>query len=262
MPASSLRLCAAALFAVLASSSALATDPWDDAPPGDDTESTTVNLLWHTLPEQAHDIEAVGGVADIDWFVIVPIARRSYEVQLGGGTGTTGVDSLRLQRMDAASLVLQNSSALGNYTGARTLRWMEPSPTASRRIRVASTSTTANADSKYTIKLRETTMYCPRFNNSGTQVSVLLAQNAAPELASCAYDARFVAANGTEVGTSQGTLSTASLLVLNISTVVPATSGSAYIAHTCGWGGIKAKVTTLEPATGFSFDTECSPREP
>ena len=60
-----------------------ATDLWDltfffD----DDTAVGTGNTLWHTAPPQIHDVEAVGGVADQDWYVIRPRAGRSYEVQV------------------------------------------------------------------------------------------------------------------------------------------------------------------------------------
>ena len=41
---------------------------------------------------------------------------------------------------------------------------------------------------------------------------------------------------------------------------VGGTSGSAFIAHSCGFGGLNAKVVALEPATGFSFDTTCATR--
>jgi hypothetical protein len=37
--------------------------------------------------------------------------------------------------------------------------------------------------------------------------------------------------------------------------------GSVRIAHTGGWQGIKVKVASLEPTTGYSFDTVCEPRQ-
>jgi hypothetical protein len=113
---------------------------------------------------------------------------------------------------------------------------------------------------QYTIVFRDTTLFCPRYNNTNGQISVLLVQ-AAPEGAnSCSFTARFFDEAGMAVGSQVGTLGEAELRVIPAPAVpgVANTKGSARVTHTCGLNRIKAKLVALEPATGFSFDTPCS----
>ena len=118
---------------------------------------------------------------------------------------------------------------------------------------------------QYSIQMRETTLYCPRYNNSASQASTLMIQRTDPDNSNtCSYEVRYNNSAGVELGSSAGNLASAGagnvLNVISTSAVpgVAGTSGSAYIAHTCGFGGINAKVVQLEPSTGFSFDTSCS----
>jgi hypothetical protein len=68
--------------------------------------------------------------------------------------------------------------------------------------------------------------------------------------------------NGTFIGSNsfETGLANNGMVVVNTSAVSAGTSGSIQIAHTCGYGKVQAKVVALEPATGFTFDTACSPR--
>ena len=259
-------------FAVIAiSSNVLAHDDWDPAGATDQTSATTRNLLLHAAPAQEHDLQNQSSVPDHDWFVLNVTGNRSFEVRIVNTTRTTlTADPTNLRRHAADGSVLQTSVPLGTSTNAyaRTLRWIEASRPVSTHIHVTNADPVnptlpAGANAKYTIKLYETTLYCPRYNNSGSQVSVLIVQHSAPEVGSCSYTARFNAANGTETGATTLALDTEQMSVINTAalTGLPGTSGSAFIAHTCGVGGLKAKLVALEPATGFSFDTACSMRE-
>jgi hypothetical protein len=40
----------------------------------------------------------------------------------------------------------------------------------------------------------------------------------------------------------------------------PGRSGSVRITHDCGYGGLSGKAVSIEPATGFTFDTPLLPR--
>ena len=94
-----------------------------------------------------------------------------------------------------------------------------------------------------------------RFNNSGTQVTVLLTQNVAPVTVNAT--AFFFNAAGTQLATQPLTIAANALNVLPLSTVggLSGQSGSLRITHDGGYGGLNVKTVALEPSTGFSFDT-------
>jgi hypothetical protein len=77
---------------------------------------------------------------------------------------------------------------------------------------------------------------------------------------------RYNSPAGIEVGATIGTLppvfagNAMGVIATQSEPGVGGTSGSAFIAHSCGYGGINAKVVQLEPTTGFSFDTACVTR--
>ena len=125
--------------------------------------------------------------------------------------------------------------------------------------------TTGTVSSVYSIGYRETTLFCPRFNNTNGQVSVLIVQAAHYGRSSCAFTAYFFSeAGGTPVAQQAGTLDAEGEVVTISTPGVPGAAnqkGGAQISHTCGYGNIKAKLVALEPATGFSFDTPCTVRE-
>jgi hypothetical protein len=125
---------------------------------------------------------------------------------------------------------------------------------------------TVDANGQYDIMLYETTLFCPRFNNSGSQISVLILQGTDPLVVSptCNYHVHFFNEFGTLLYSH--TIETIDWLfdvdVLSLSSigagVLAGQKGGAIISHTCGYGGIAAKLVALEPSTGFSFDTPCT----
>lgn len=244
-----------------------ATDVWDLASDSDDTPASTKNVLWHTAPAQIHDLKSQKGVTDQDWFRIYPRGQRSYEAQIVNLTGdaNTWVNRIRRYAADGVTL-LQTGVALDEGGWLSTLRWIHGPRGSGEFLQVLAGSLNYSAASQYSIQLKETTVYCTRYNNTGTQVSVLMIQRTDPDSSNtCSYEVRYNNAAGGEVGSSAGTLANAlgnAMSVISTQTVpgVAGTTGSAYIAHTCGFGGISAKVVQLEPATGFSFDTSCATR--
>lgn len=257
-----------AVVAISVPSITYAADVWDLASDNDDTASSTRNVLWHTAPVQVHDLKAQHGVADDDWFRIYPRALRSYEAQIVNITGDGNTWTNRIKRYGADGVtLLQNGVALDEGGLLTTLRWIHGSRSSPEFLRVLAGSVSPSSASQYSIQLRETTLYCPRYNDSGSQTSVLLIQRTDPDSSNpCSYEVRFNSSTGVEVGSAAGTLASAGagnvLSVIQTGTVpgVGGTSGSAFVAHTCGFGGINAKVVQLEPSTGFSFDTSCTTR--
>ena len=65
----------------------------------------------------------------------------------------------------------------------------------------------------------------------------------------------FLGSNSFETGLAHN-----GMIVVPTAGVTAGTSGSIQIAHTCGYGKAQAKVVSVEPSTGFTFDTPCSPR--
>jgi len=238
----------------------VAADVWDTA--GDGTAGATANVLWHTAPAQRHDLANSGGTPDQDWFKIFPRANRSYEVQVVNTT----VDMSALYsvtRTTAGGAPLLASSPLDPAGSTRALRWIAGAADAEERVQVVGTaSSTVNA--QYDILLRETTLYCPRYNNSGTQISVLILQRTGTEAGTpCDATAYFYDEGAVQRGTYTQAFTVNDMSAVGTHTIagVPGTKGALHVAHACGVGGLKGKLVALEPSTGFSFDTPCTERD-
>ncbi len=98
----------------------------------------------------------------------------------------------------------------------------------------------------------------PRFNNSGTQITVLFIQN--PTDYTITGTVFFWNTSGAAAGSSPFTLPPKAMTVLNTSTVAPGIGGSLTIVNDGRYGDLSGKAVALEPATGFSFDTPMVPR--
>lgn len=221
-------------------------------------------LLTPFEPPQTHDLQAIGGVADSDWFFVTGRPWRSYEARVTAPSSRITVASL--ERIDTITLdVLQTAvhyqTPQGSVSQFVYLRWIVDGSAAnpSGSLKVTG-QTNGTATSQYQIDLRDTTLFCPRYNDTNGQASILLIQ-AAPEGAnSCSYTAVFFNEAGTVTGTQSGTLHEADMATIATSTIagVNNTKGSARVVHDCGHNNLFAKLVALEPATGYSFDTICS----
>jgi hypothetical protein len=226
-------------------------DVWD----GNDDQTSKPHDLTHGSDE-AHDLAArPGPVADVDWSRVPQEAYSSYEVTIDAVTSQ--VQKIELTRFDASGSTLLQTALPPNVVGgtSRVLEWVNGSVPAFNMIRVqgAACDAACDMDASYRIRAAETTIAVPRFNNSGTQVTVLLIQNTRPTARSGTV--YFWNSSGALSGTSSMTIPARGELVLNTSTIAPGVSGSITIAHDAGYGGLAVKSVALEPATGFSFDT-------
>jgi uncharacterized repeat protein (TIGR01451 family) len=208
------------------------------------------------------DLASVGANADEDRFRIHQDPLSSYEVMVDAASGDLGSAGVVLERVAADGVtVLQTSQAVG-LGSARTLRWANSttSPVADQWIRVRSggCASDCGTDDTYRIRAWETSGRLVRFNNSASQVTVLLIQN--PTAETISGTAYFWNAAGTQVGEAPFSLGAHQLLVLNTATLAGGLSGSATVAHDGPFGGLVGKTVALEPATGFSFDTPLTPR--
>lgn len=250
----------AALAAVLAlGATARANDPWDQAPPGfqDDNAIDTLNGLDHGS-EQVHDVEVVGdSTADEDWSIVVAPPRTSHQVVIDDVQGE--VLPFSLQRRDATGgVVLQSGNPLNWQDGA----------TASAtsyyvRLSGAGCGLTCSPGSRYRIRLFDTTCSIPRFNNTATQLTILVIHNTTD----AAVDATlfFTSAAGALIGAGEPiTLAAHATAIVNTAAVqggaFAGQSGSVTVTSTAGYGRLSGKAVALEPATGFAFDTPMSAR--
>jgi opacity protein-like surface antigen len=240
-----------AILAILLAAPAQADD-WDG---DDDVYNRYLHDLTHGSNEP-HDLAArPGPVADVDWYVVPQDPYTSWEVTIDGLTAPSG--SVDLDRVDSGGGVIQagvHPTLAGGQ--ARSLWWANASASPMVdlvRVQGADCSTACKARSRYRMRAYETTISVPRFNNSGTQVTVLLIQNTlAIARSGTVY---FWNATGTQSGSQAFSLAPHALQVMNTGTIVPSVSGSITIVHDAGYGGLSAKAVVLEPATGFSFDT-------
>ena len=164
-------------FALVSGRAALA-DVWDVQTQNDNAVGTTENELVHGS-DQLHDLGAIGPNADQDWYRLSQKPFSSYEIVADATSGDIGT-TLNVLRTNATGAPIQTSVPVGvGYS--RSLRWINATSASedTQRIEVTSGSCTTNcgADDVYRLRAYETTYAVPRFNNLGSQITVLLLQN-------------------------------------------------------------------------------------
>ncbi len=241
-------------------------DVWDTAATSPDNSSmSTRNELVHGS-SQVHDLGVrPGPAADQDFFFVGQKKYSSYEAIVDGVTG--GVvddnydDNYKFDRIaNDGTTVLQACSAvtpgmgLGGY-----LAWQNntASDVVTERLRVSSPAcgTTCTSSDQYTIRFYETTYSIPRFNNSGTQTTILMIQNTSEVTVNVAV--HFWSATGTHLGASTAAIAGHGMLLLNTSSLAYAAgvSGTVTVSNDGRYGDLSGKAVALEPSTGFTFDT-------
>ena len=197
---------------------------------------------------------------DSDTFWIGEKPYSSYEAVVDSTSGDIG-PTLNVDRvLIGTTTVLQTSVPIG-VGFSRSLRWMNTTGTeVFEGVRVSSGQCTTNCgpDDVYTIRGYETTYSIPRFNNAGTQITVLLLEN--PNNYVINANVYFWDTSGAQQGSQAFVLGPKQVVVFNTATVAPGVGGSVTIAHDGRYGDLAAKTVALEPSTGFSFDSPALPR--
>jgi hypothetical protein len=252
------------LGVALAAAAPARADVWDIQTSNDNTPAGTQNELVHGS-DQIHDLGALPGpLADQDWYRIGQKAYSSYEVVVDATSGDIGAGVL-VQRYGAGGAPLLQTAVpvTAGLNYSQSLRWMNATgaEVVSELVRVQSSSCTTNCgpDDVYRLRAFETTQSIPRFNNSASQVTVLLVQN--PSGYTIAGNVYFWATTGgAPLATHPFTLAAKNTLVLNTASVVPGVGGAITLASDGRYGDLSGKTVALEPATGFSFDSPMVPR--
>lgn len=205
-------------------------------------------------------LASVGGAEKRDIYRIAQERFASYEVVVDEASGD--LQPLSLQLIDSdGSTVLAESIPVG--TGpARSLRSpvVSSRPVTDQTVRVSSggCQTDCGPDDTYRIRAYETTFRIPRFNNSGSQVTLVVLHNPTDE--AIGGTALFWDPSGSPLATSLFLLNPKETTVV-FGSGVPGLSGSITVTHSGPYGSLAGKAVSLEPATGFSFDTPMLPRD-
>jgi len=234
-------------------------DEWDVGTGNDNDFNFTTNTLFHGA-EQVHDLS--GPVADVDWYRIPSDQFASYQFVVDGLTGDLRLDDspTKVQRIAPDGTTVVENATVEDFGRVMWLSWLGAGPgnltsnLFNIRVRNAFCGVSCTGQDRYRVRFYDTTYTVPRFNNSGTQSTVVFVQNASDR--SCSVTMHFFdAAAALLASTPASTVGARQLLVLNTASIVPSQSGSVRIVHTCGYGGLMGKAVSLEPATGFTFDT-------
>jgi hypothetical protein len=201
--------------------SARAHDKWEFGTGSDDDDSSTPNAPVHGR-SQTHDLEGSGSPPDQDWYRFPTRARQSYEA-----------------RLYSASVFVHMASGI---------------PICQAGLCASFQRVDEDGD-----EVSNTTLFAPRFNNSATQVTVLVLQNTTPVSVAGTID--FWSAGGTLLLGHPFTIAAHGVLTLNTSGLAGAAgqSGALSIAHDGTYAALSGKAVALEPATGFTFDTAVAP---
>jgi len=242
----------------LMSGRAAMADVWDIQTENDNTLNSENELIAGS--DQLHDLGAIAGAADQDWYRISQKPNSSYEIVADSTSGDIG-PNLALERTDATGTSVQTSVAVGvGYT--RSLRFMNTTAAEINgdRIRVMSAGCTTNCgpDDVYRIRAAETTYWIPRFNNFGSQITILLLQNPTNYVINA--NVYFWNTSGGLIATQTFVLNPKQLTVFNTANAAPGVGGAVSVAHDGRYGDLAGKTVALEPSTGFSFDSPMLPR--
>ena len=262
------RLLTAVALTVCLCGSLRAHDKWELGTGGNDDSASTPNSPVHGRA-QTHDLEGSGSPPDEDWYRLPTRARQSYEARLysasvyvamaGGIPICQAGFCASFQRVEDTGAVLQTASATEGESHLPVLRWVAAA-NGREYLRVrGGTGTAWTANDEYTIEISNTTLFAPRFNNSATQVTVLLLQNTTQGTVAGTID--FWSAGGALLLGHPFTIAAHGVLTLNTSGLAGAAgqSGALSIAHDGGYAALTGKAVALEPGTGFTFDTPVVP---
>jgi uncharacterized repeat protein (TIGR01451 family) len=211
------------------------------------------------------DLRSEAGARDVDEYRLRQEPRASYEVVLDEGSGDLGVgQGPLLERVAADGTTVLQAAVAAGAGPARSLRFQNVTSVAvddqTIRVRSASCGSDCGPDDRYRLRAYETTAAIPRFNNSASQVTVVLIQNRGADTVGGTLWFRDAA--GTLLHAQDFTLPARALLVLDTagSGALAGRSGTVTVTHDGRHGDLAGKAVALEPATGFSFDSPLEPR--
>jgi hypothetical protein len=240
-------------------------DVWDVG--GDnDNDSGSDNELVHGV-SQVHDMAARqnGSVEDVDWYPVRYACDSSFEVLLDSFTGdvsngTTGSPAFDLIESDGTTVTASSLPVSSLHVARRITHRCAFSDAEAKqyvRVRHPHCGLACTSQDQYRIRFRTTTAFVSHFNNSTSQDSILMLQNATSAIVALwliAYDSQ-----GAVLDTIAVTLPENGSTSIDLATVHGASlagkSGALKLAHDAPYGALTGKLVTEEAQTGFTFDT-------
>jgi hypothetical protein len=227
----------------------------------DDAPSLSSLELTHGSSLIADLAAGPGPVASQDFYRLSQAPYASYEIVADGVSGDLAPGLVVERLAEDNATVLQAGSALGTGS-AVSMRWQRRSGTTEDRqhirVRSAGCTTDCGPDDVYRLRAYETTGRIARFNNRGSQRTILLLQN--PTDAVIQGNADFWDQGGALLRTVAFTMGPRGILIVATDAVLAGQSGSITITHDGGFGAIAGKAVALEPTTGFSLDSPLAVR--
>jgi hypothetical protein len=222
-------------------------------------------LAVDTQDELAHGSAETRDLNSISrWWRIAQKPRSSYELVLDAATGDIGgAGGPDLRRVGSDGSTVLQSAGPAASGASRSLRFENATANtvANEFIQVRSASCGVDCDPFDTFQIRayDTTYRIPRFNNSATQVTLLVLSNPTGEtVKGNAWLWR--STDGALVGSQAFTLQAKQALVVDTSSLAPGEAGAITVSSDAPYGALGGKAVALEPATGFTFDTPLAPR--
>ena len=190
--------------------------------------------LVHGFKEVYNLAALPGPSAAVGLFRIDQKPQSSYEIVVDSTSGDIGDAGapVAVDRLDSdASTVLQSAQPVG-VGFSRSLRWENSSANEIGdefvRVQSAECTTDCGTDDQYRIQAYETTYSIPRFNNAGTQITVIVAEN--PAEYAINGTVWFWNTSGILLASHPFTLNPKGLLVLNTANV-PGRRGDERLGH-------------------------------
>ena len=249
---------------LLAAPSFASADVWDVAAQDDNTNATRNELV--AGADQTHDLGVLAGpVADQDWYVVLQKPRSSYEIVVDSTSGDLGLAGPLVERLDSDGATVLQTSLLAGAGASRSLAWENATGAGVLgylRVRSGACTTDCGPEDVYRIRLLETTGAIARFNNSASQVSVVILKSLASRDLGGHVD--FWDATGVLRATQAFSLAPNGVFSVNTATLpaLAGLSGSVTVSHDGRYGDVDGKAVAVEPATVFSFDTSLVLRQP
>ncbi|MET0554173.1 MAG: hypothetical protein ABW221_14115 [Vicinamibacteria bacterium] len=263
---------ALALAAVAVARPAHARDPWEYGPLSDDGVNE-FGLTGNTLSPglaQMHDLyDFFKGTNDQDWSTVPTVRYHSYEARVSGYSAdfatTPCSGCAQFERVDRSGAILTEDVGVvngGPGTGNgpandRSVRWIASTSANSTFdfVRVRGSADPEDETHVYTIRYWDTTYRVPRWNAANGQTTVLVVTSLVQ--ANVAARIQFFGEDASLVTTVEAILTRNKPLVYSSASNFALTgkSGFALIAHNGGYGALTGKAVSLDPATGFTFDT-------
>lgn len=208
------------------------------------------------------------------WFFVHTRFGRSYCAELSRvgddetGTGLPAhgaVGRITVYRDDATSVYAQGSGSTSTAPGGQQEPYaadlgracfVQTAGDQTNFLRVTNESLPASGH--FLLRVVETTLFCNWFYGAGDYRAFLVAQNTTKQPVVGAIEA-FTTAIGP---TAPLAVAAQAVALVDVPAALGASSGSVRIAHSGAPDAINASVITMSPATGISWESACSPRQP